>query len=263
MIYFKHNLDTRQVRFLDSRAYGTGDGMWYPSVTTILGIIDKGVQFREWLMNTGRNADYITTKAMEQGSLVHGLVERFLINSDSSINCVTYDAEGKETHSFSKEAWGMLARFVEFYKKVKPELIAVEQSLSDPDLGFGGTIDLIAKFNGLTWLLDIKTGSYLYDEYDLQLSAYAIMWNKIFPDYKIDKIAVIHLDAQTRTEGKGDAVQGRGWKLAVIGDEEKYTKDFSLFQNVFNVWRWRNPTWKPSFLELPDHFNRLEIDNGE
>jgi len=261
MLYFQHNLDARQINWLDSRAYTNDKVNYYPSVTTILGIIDKGANFKEWLINNGRNSDYITMKAMDEGSQVHGLIERFCINPESPINCITYDGEGREVHSYNKDVWTMFSRFIAFYRKVRPKLIAVEQALCDNELGYGGSVDIICEFNGLRWLIDNKTGSYIYDEYDLQMAAYSVLWNKTFPDLKIDRTAILHLDAQTRTEGKGDAIQGKGWKLVTNGDQNKYQNDFLLFNNAFQLWHWRNPSWRPLFVELPDHYTRDEIDN--
>jgi hypothetical protein len=124
-------------------------------------------------------------------------------------------------------------------------------------MGVGGQLDRVMELNGSRWLIDIKTGENLYDEYELQLIAYKLMWEEQFPQYPIDKIGVLHLNAKTRTDGRGDAIQGRGWKLDEITEDFKYLE--KVWFNTLELWRWKNKNWKPSFMVLPDHFCKKEI----
>lgn len=259
MLFFNHDLETRQVNWLDDRAYTNDNTQWVPSVTEILGIIDKGTNFRNWLMTNGLNANYISMKAMEEGSQVHNLIQKFCSNPEHPVICTTYNEDGKEIFSYGREVWIKFMRFVEFYTRFKPKIIAVEQAICDYDLGYGGTLDLVLEINGERHLVDNKTGNE-YPEHELQLSAYAILWNKIFPGLKIYKTSILYLDAATRTEGRGDAIQGKGWKLSVQSDEEKYNNDFLYFNNAFQIWKWRNKNWKPIFITLPDHATLSEIN---
>jgi hypothetical protein len=262
MIPINHDLQGKQINYLDNRAYLSTRGSYYPSVTTVLNIIDKGEQYRDWLMSNGYNADYKMIKAQEIGTKVHGLVERFNSNPDDTILCIEYDENGRPRNMYDKRVWEMFSRYVNFYDRFKPELLAVEQIVVSDNYQLGGTIDLVFRLNGLIYLADNKTGENLHNTQRLQLAAYAVMWNEAFPDYKIDKIAILHLNAKTRSDGKAGSIQGRGWQLKEIGGENEYNKLFKVFMNSYDVWRFENPNWRPLVLELPDRFKRGDYDTA-
>lgn len=261
MLFINHDINAKQINYLDSRAYESPTGKFYPSVNNVLGIIDKGENYRDWLMSNGYNADYKMISAMNDGSDVHKLVERFNSMPDEPVLCAEYDKDGRQTNLISKRVWQMFARYVSFYTRFKPKILAVEQVLASDTYEIGGQLDIVFELNGIRYLTDVKTGESVHDSQELQQAPYAIMWNEAFPMYKIDKIAILHLNAKTRTEGKGDAIQGIGWQLKDIGGEDEYNRLFDVFINAYKIWKWRNPNWKPLFLELPDRFCRKEIDD--
>jgi hypothetical protein len=77
----------------------------------------------------------------------------------------------------------------------------------------------VIKLNGKRILLDIKTGNYVGKEAWLQLSAYrAIDFVNGHEPY--DGIAILHLAAKTKTEGKKDSVPGQRL-AAAAGDGSK------------------------------------------
>lgn len=262
---------------MDSRAYTNDNVNWFPGVTTVLGIIDKGDNFREWLKNNGRNADYLTVKAMENGSATHKAIELFNSDPERAVSYMEYGSNGEERIMYNKEVWTMFSRYVDFYKKIRPRLFAIEQVLCSPDRGYGGQMDMVCylkyrpeKVDGkwkilpcdeeILWYIDHKTGN-IYQESELQTAAYAMMWNDFFPDNKIQATGVLELDSATRTQGKSGSVQGIGWSLRFHGDEEEYTHLYGIFEGVYRTWKWKNPNWKPYFANMPDRFCRGEIDN--
>jgi len=66
---FKPNL--QQINFLDRRVYKRSEGVYYPSVTTILQYMPKAKFFETWLKDVGHNADLIMRKAGKEGTQVH------------------------------------------------------------------------------------------------------------------------------------------------------------------------------------------------
>ena len=253
MIFFTNiNQEAKQINYYDSRAYTEDQVNYFPSVTTILGIIDKGANFNEWLKNNGRNADYLTLHAMENGQKVHNLIDLF--NRNIPISNVS--SEGEEI--YSKEVWTKIDRYVDFYRTAKPQILATECSFVCNQFGYGGTIDTIVIINGQTWLIDFKTGNE-YPEHELQLAAYKIAWNLKYPEQKIEKTGILYLDATTRgADKKGARIQGAGYKLEEI---EITDQTFDFFMNALNLFKWKNPNWKPLFLTLPSEFSKEKIDN--
>jgi hypothetical protein len=48
---------TRQITLLDARFYRNEDGVFVPSVTTILEAYPKDAAFYQWLKNNGQDSD--------------------------------------------------------------------------------------------------------------------------------------------------------------------------------------------------------------
>jgi len=139
----------------------------------------------------------------------------------------------------------MILRFAEFWNTHKPELVATEYHLFSDEHEFAGTADFIVKFQGNLWLMDLKTSNSLHTSYDLQLAAYATAWNETHNE-KITHTGILWVKANTRGEGKGDAIQGKGWQLKQISDIET---NFKMFKNIQEIYKLENPDHKP-FTEL-------------
>jgi hypothetical protein len=56
------------------------------------------------------------------------------------------------------------------------------------------------------------------------------------------------LKAATRGEGKGDAIQGKGWQLKTIGDIDR---NFEMFLKIYDIYKLENPDSKPMTELLP------------
>jgi hypothetical protein len=67
--------DLKQINFLDRRVYKRDEGVYYPSVTTILQYMPKNKFFDNWLKDVGHNADLILAKAGKEGTQVHEAAE--------------------------------------------------------------------------------------------------------------------------------------------------------------------------------------------
>lgn len=63
--------------------------------------------------------------------------------------------------------------------------VETEFGMYDAEFRFAGTVDKIGMLNGRLGILDVKTGQ-IDPAVDLQLSAYAYLWNKYHPDRKAE-----------------------------------------------------------------------------
>ena len=68
----------RQITLQDSRFYQRKEGIFYPSVTTVLSYYPKDKFFETWLKEVGSNADVIMRRAGEEGTQVHTAIEAYL-----------------------------------------------------------------------------------------------------------------------------------------------------------------------------------------
>jgi hypothetical protein len=238
--------EAKQVNFLDNRFYTNDNGVTYfPSVTEILNVYPRGIGFNSWLKNVGNNAERIVEEAAEFGSKVHELTER--IHQSNRIEWLNEKGEPK----FDLEIWKSVLKYSDFWNKIKPELIANEMKLVSPVLRFGGQLDRIVKINGKRFLIDIKTSNYIHTSHELQLAAYAVMWNMANPNEPIDQTAVLWLKTQIRTDkidhekliyqGVGD---GGAWQLKIF--EKHYKESFEIFLCTQKIWELENPNYRPA-----------------
>jgi len=230
----------KQINVLDSRFYRR-EGKYYPSVTSILNYFPKNKFFHEWLKDVGHNADIIASKAAAEGTQVHTAIDRFLDGDEIQ----WIDSDGQAIYSL--EVWKMILKFAEFWNTHKPELITKEYHLFSDSHEFAGTVDLIVKLNGKNWLLDIKTSNSLHTSYDMQLAAYAIAWNETHNEF-VERTGILWLKASTRGEGKGDAIQGKGWQLKPVDD---IGTNFNMFLKIYDIYKLENPESKPMTELLP------------
>jgi len=63
-------------------------------------------------------------------------------------------------------------------------------------------------------------------------------------DYHVDGLAILWLNAKTRTAGKGGAIQGIGWQLLTKTLEES-AQDWKTFCTTFDLWKSINEDIKP------------------
>jgi len=230
----------KQINVLDSRFYRRED-KYYPSVTSILNYFPKNQFFHSWLKDVGHNSDIIASKAANEGTQVHNAIEAFL--NGEEIQWLDELGNAK----YSMDVWKMILKFADFWNTHKPELVASEYHLFSDEHEYAGTADLIVRWMGNLWLLDIKTSNSLHTSYDLQLAAYATAWNETH-DEKITQTGIIWLKANTRGEGKGEKIQGKGWEVKFISDIEN---NFKMFKNIQEIYKLENPNHKPSTELLP------------
>ena len=166
------------------RTYSWGDEV-FVSVTTVLGVLNKpGLTgwaarsvaeyvVKEYpivsdLIGRGQTRAAIDLmkgspwrdrdKAADTGTNVHKAVEMLLL--------------GEET-GLTQDEFPFLNEFNKFLTAFQPEVVVSEGTIFNREYNYAGTLDLILKFDGLTWLVDVKSGKGVYPEYAMQVAAYS------------------------------------------------------------------------------------------
>ena len=277
-----HNPENKRIDCKDERFYTVNDEDFYPSVTTVLQVYPKGYGFEKWLKENGDDADDILREAGEQGSKVHDGIDRIIKGEEitwtshlvdtfqlrtveSHLQFIEDKNNGqlskyiKEIDHFTLLEWQMLMRFIDFCKQCDPIFEANEVNLIVEELRLGGTIDIVCYINGERWLIDCKTSNMIHKTHELQLAAYATMWNVKNPDYHIDRVGILWLKAATRGEDKqGKKYQGAGWQLKEF--DKSYEENWKLFQHVRAIFDEENPNYKPKNLIYPDRLSLKAIN---
>lgn len=195
--------------------YKLKSGNRVPSVTTILGILNKPA-LTDWAWQMGtQGLDYkeVRDNAGDIGTLAH-----YLILCDLK-------GETPDTSEYSpqdlEKAETCLIKYWDWLKGHKIEPFMLETPLISEEYQFGGTIDFFGKVDGQSTLLDFKTGKAIYDDFFYQLSAYEQLLTEAGQLIEITRILRIG-----RKEDEGFEERTTG----------KLDKQWQLFLNCLNIY---------------------------
>lgn len=152
------------------RHYVVGDGKYYPSVTTVTGLLSrKGIA--DWRKKVGNEkANRISTKASRRGTAIHTICEKYLDNEDPF----------KKIMPSNRETFSSIKSILDDNIN---NIRAQEVALYSDYLGLAGRCDCIAEYDGKLSIIDFKTSGKVkkYEwchGYFIQECAYAIMWEE-------------------------------------------------------------------------------------
>jgi hypothetical protein len=231
---FNIDQDKGRIEFIDTRFYATPNGGYVPSVTTILEAYPKDASYFKWLKEVGGDADAIRDEAGRRGSLVHELTERY----DSGEEVSYVDEYGRPKYKMLE--WSMFERYVDFSVTHQPNIDVIEAHMVSSELGYAGTLDRIMRIDGKSYLVDIKTSGSIYPSYWLQLAAYRRLLDH--GGLLVDEVAILWLNAKTRTRGKKGDIQGIGWQFV---SKDNTDQEMRLFNATYELWKSMNEDIKP------------------
>ena len=167
----------------EQRWYKTNtDGDYVPSVTTVLGIMDKGIHFHKWLANH-LNYDHacaVRDEAAQRGTNVHNIIEDLMAGNSVDLK------------EYGPEVTKRIMCFEKWWDDNSPmEIVAAEEMLAFPGILYAGRFDFIVKIKGKNVLVDIKTGNH-YKTHDLQATMYKILWDTICEHLGLGDEYMIH-----------------------------------------------------------------------
>ena len=151
------------------RTYVTPDGSRYPSITTVLSILSEEA-IAKWRARVGiEEANKIGQRASGRGTLVHSIIERYLLNEDT------------------KEFLPHIRQSLENVRPILDErlgtIYGLEVPLYSSHLGLAGRVDCVAEFDGVPSIVDFKTSKRVkkkehISNYFAQMAGYAVMWEE-------------------------------------------------------------------------------------
>ena len=153
------------------RTYATPKGKKYPSITTVLSIRHEG-EIQAWRARVGEEeANRISSRACIRGEAVHKLVERYVQNEE----LISKD--------FLPHIWHAFTTIRPIIESRLNNIALSESPLFSDHLQLAGRVDLVAEFDGVLSIVDIKTSRRVkeksdFDNYFLQEAAYAIMFEE-------------------------------------------------------------------------------------
>ena len=146
--------------------YKSADGTRLPGVTTVLGVLNKPalVPWSNKLGLQGIEVGKYVDALAQVGTVAHELV---LCHHKG----VKFDASPYAPDIVDK-AENCLLSYLEWERGHEVEPVHCEVGFTSPTRHYGGTVDLVAKIDGVLTLADYKSSKALYDEHIYQTAAY-------------------------------------------------------------------------------------------
>ena len=202
--YKVYQLNTESYRYY--YRFEDGEPQFFPSVTTLLRQVMPTSPFLiNWMLDNGK--ELATEKrdlAAAYGTFMHIQFERLIISrkynfDDTKAELLSYmERENLPERCFAdwlpKIKKDILA-FAQFCRDYKVKPLAIEIGLVHPDYHFAGCVDMPCVMTNpktgeeYTAIVDFKSGRKgFWEEHELQLHLYRMMWERNFPEVPISKV---------------------------------------------------------------------------
>ena len=238
-------------------------GQWYPRVTKILEVKSKpAIEMFLKEMESYSAAEAVKTKSAEEGTKVHKIVQGLAIGEPVEI---------------TEDVRPVAESFLEFNKKANiffhPEFI--ERQIWSSLHKYSGTVDALATIGGKFGVLDIKTSTGFFPEYNLQTAAYVLalqengIKNSLSLPRDIETRWILRIDQHKICKNCGGRLREKGGRAKVrngryntatpcsegehnwgeaVGDIELkefpyYFRDIKAFLAAKILWEWENDYW--------------------
>lgn len=216
-------------------------GETVPSVTTVIGVLNKPALVPWAAKMAAEYADKQWAVLSELSSVERiDLIKRAhsrRSGSAADLGTAVHDAVDAWCTDRPMPSWAegvapFMDQFVDFLEQRKPTFLRNEITVWNRTEGYAGTFDWIADINGKTTLGDTKTGSGVYGEVALQLTALARAEFILHPDGTeeplpaIDLMGVLHL-------------RPKSWALVPV---ECSDASWDAFRAAITLRRWKLET---------------------
>ena len=183
-----------------------GEPHFYPSVTTLLRqVTPTSPWLIDWMLANGKEgATEKRDLAAAYGTFMHAEFERLIINRSYDFDSVpavlmTYMEQNNLPEKFYFDSLVKIRKdvlaFAQLVKDYNVKPLAVEIGLVHPTYHFAGCVDLPCIMTNqktgemFPAIIDFKSGRKgFYEDHELQLHLYKMMWNENFPDAPIERV---------------------------------------------------------------------------
>lgn len=214
-----------------------GKNIFKPSVTTVLGVLGKGIGFERWLGNSfGYEA------AMEYANFAADRGTRVHINVQSLLEGIPIPTGVGTENAMPPNEIKMLMGFQKWWEDNDPQTLFCEETLWDEKFPLAGTADWIGVIDGKIHLVDWKTGKH-YPTHNFQVTAYGdlfmLKYKHLLTEHKqkYPIISVLRL-YEWRGRPKYD------WKI--------YPRNKTALSQVIKLWQWHGNDTPNMPEELPE-----------
>lgn len=216
---------------------GLPEFVYKPSITWIAGSYPKGIAYFKWLANKGWDeAEAVKVAAGDKGSKVHKAIENLIAGGTITMEDLYTNNSTGQSEELSVEEYECLMAFTNWANATKPTFILGETIVESEKYGYAGTVDCVAKIGDTVYIIDFKTGQYIWPEYELQISAYKQALKEMGRKVEDVKLAVLQV---------GYRKNKKLYKFTEIEDK------FELFLHAKAIWENECVGQKPKQAEYP------------
>lgn len=249
-IYKLANGTLRKVEDEFGHSYKHDEHGYCVGVTTVLQeTLPTPIGLKEWYKTSDKfDIEKVFKEAQEQGTTTHQLIE--MLNMAQTV-------ELEEENLTTKK---QVTAYVEFVRYWKPTEMQTEQVIFylDEGMKYAGTIDIVARIDGVLTLIDIKTSNIVGISAFLQVEAYAKAYEQSYGE-KIEKTLILQLGTSHRTINKKTIMDrpsnGIGWK---IHEHPKNFKDWKLTYDMWLMLQDGIYPEPPKVIEYPERIQLFE-----
>jgi hypothetical protein len=164
-----------------THGYKNAAGEKIPGTTTVIGRFKESGGLLQWAFKQGQSgAAHLYEErdaAALAGNIAHDMIECDILGRPAPTFTAAPELLTKAGNAF--------AQFKEWQEQTRIEIVATERSYVSEVHQFGGTIDAIGRdMKGRIVLLDWKTSNGVYQDYLIQLAAYALLLEECQPEWK-------------------------------------------------------------------------------
>src|SRR3989338_818939 len=223
------------------------DGLWYPRVTSIVGIKAKPALYMFYAgLPDFKTGEAIKAKSAEEGTAIHEAIEAML---------------RKEPVVVPEDIKPAVSAFMDFYGKNNVVAHKIEERVLSRKHNYAGTMDVLAEVNGQLGVLDIKTSVAIYRDYQIQTSAYveALKENPNIPELTR---WILRIDQNKHCLRCGATLREKGGRRKIrkengpcehdwselkgeleIKELKGFDSDIKAFLAAKTLWEWEHEYW--------------------
>lgn len=207
-----------------------GTKLEFPSVTSVTAMLNKpALQFFYGKYGTAE-ASRISKEGREIGDWVHDYRAHYFKGTVST------------NQKVDQKYLQSVRNFHAFVDKFKPKSVLLEQFVYSLQFGYAGTLDDVLRIGKKNILVDFKSSNSIWDDYELQVTAYfsalaeMVMKNLINYEETIDEIWIVRLpkDEEINLDLEDKKCDIR--KVEVTG--ESYAVAMSAFLGLLSALKW-------------------------
>lgn len=173
-----------------AQGYYNAAGDKLPGTTTIIGRWKDSGGLIQWAYKSGREHERMVHQNKPAPKHLYDVVDEAALAGNMAHDMIEAHILGLKPPNFSAspetiaKAGNSFAQFLEWREQSRIEIVATEKAYVSERHQYGGTVDAIGRDGkGRIVLLDWKTSNAVYQDYLIQLAAYALLLEECVPDW--------------------------------------------------------------------------------